>query len=182
MSTNHTANYDLCQWEATDQVLRTDFNADNAKLDAALAGKLGRIEILSTKTNTGGGKTAFSVSVNDIDWDEWEYVGVFFNNTSDISSADTEWIACALNNTPSNSYCSYANRYISVSAPNSPLLILLPRHNGAGLVRSVYLGGISGIGVGSIAYNTLDTLDFVVYGGNHLWIRQGAKATVWGIR
>ena len=39
MSTNHTANYDLCQWEATDQVLRTDFNADNAKIDAALAAK-----------------------------------------------------------------------------------------------------------------------------------------------
>ena len=39
MSTNHTANYDLCQWEATDQVLRTDFNEDNAKIDAALAAK-----------------------------------------------------------------------------------------------------------------------------------------------
>ena len=36
MSTNHTANYNLCQWEATDQVLRTDFNQDNAKIDAAL--------------------------------------------------------------------------------------------------------------------------------------------------
>ena len=39
MSTNHTTNYDLCQWEATDQVLHTDFNADNAKIDAALAAK-----------------------------------------------------------------------------------------------------------------------------------------------
>ena len=37
MSTNHTPNYDLSQWEATDPVLRADFNADNAKLDAALA-------------------------------------------------------------------------------------------------------------------------------------------------
>ena len=36
MSTNHTTNYDLCQWEATDQVLRTDFNEDNARIDAAL--------------------------------------------------------------------------------------------------------------------------------------------------
>ena len=36
MSTNHTANYNLCQWEATDQVQRTDFNEDNAKIDAAL--------------------------------------------------------------------------------------------------------------------------------------------------
>ena len=36
MATNHTTNYQLCQWEATDKVLRTDFNADNQKIDAAL--------------------------------------------------------------------------------------------------------------------------------------------------
>ena len=36
MSTNHTTNYELCQWEATDQVQRTDFNQDNAKIDTAL--------------------------------------------------------------------------------------------------------------------------------------------------
>ena len=37
MSTNYTENFDLCQWEPTDPVIRTDFNADNAKIDAALA-------------------------------------------------------------------------------------------------------------------------------------------------
>ena len=37
MAANQTTNYQLNQWEATDQVLRTDFNADNAKVDAALA-------------------------------------------------------------------------------------------------------------------------------------------------
>ena len=36
MSTNHTTNYDLNQWEAADKVLRTEFNEDNAKIDAAL--------------------------------------------------------------------------------------------------------------------------------------------------
>ena len=36
MATNYTTNYQLNQWEPNDQVLRTDFNADNAKLDAAL--------------------------------------------------------------------------------------------------------------------------------------------------
>lgn len=36
MAANQTTNYQLNQWEATDQVLRTDFNADNAKIDAAL--------------------------------------------------------------------------------------------------------------------------------------------------
>ena len=38
MASNQTSNYGLNQWEATDQVLRTDFNQDNAKLDAALKG------------------------------------------------------------------------------------------------------------------------------------------------
>ena len=37
MASNHTTNYQLCQWEATDKVLRTDFNEDNQKIDAALA-------------------------------------------------------------------------------------------------------------------------------------------------
>ena len=37
MASNYTEHYGLCQWEATDQVLRTDFNGDNAKVEAALA-------------------------------------------------------------------------------------------------------------------------------------------------
>lgn len=39
MSTNKTTNYQLNQWEPGDQVLREEFNSDNAKIDAALAGK-----------------------------------------------------------------------------------------------------------------------------------------------
>ena len=36
MASNYTEHYDLCQWEPTDAVQRVDFNADNAKVDAAL--------------------------------------------------------------------------------------------------------------------------------------------------
>ena len=36
MATNYTTNYQLNQWEPTDAVQRVDFNADNAKIDAAL--------------------------------------------------------------------------------------------------------------------------------------------------
>lgn len=32
-----TQNYNLCQWEAEDRILRSDFNSNNAKIDAALA-------------------------------------------------------------------------------------------------------------------------------------------------
>ena len=33
-----TTNYQLNQWDPTDRVLRTDFNSDNQKIDAALSG------------------------------------------------------------------------------------------------------------------------------------------------
>ena len=37
MSTNQTANYQLNQWTPEDPALREEFNADNAKIDGALA-------------------------------------------------------------------------------------------------------------------------------------------------
>ena len=43
MSSQKTEHYELNQWLATDQVLRTDFNADNAKLDAALNTLAGQV-------------------------------------------------------------------------------------------------------------------------------------------
>ena len=36
MASGKTEHYGLSQWEATDQVVRADFNADNAKVDAAI--------------------------------------------------------------------------------------------------------------------------------------------------
>ena len=35
---NQTSNYQLSQWDPEDRILRTDFNSDNAKVDAALKG------------------------------------------------------------------------------------------------------------------------------------------------
>lgn len=51
MASNYTENYNLCQWEATDQVLRTEFNEDNTKVDTALNG-------LSTQLGTKASQTA----------------------------------------------------------------------------------------------------------------------------
>ena len=43
---NATTNYQLSQWDASDRVLRTDFNADNAKIEAALTGLETRLALL----------------------------------------------------------------------------------------------------------------------------------------
>ena len=57
MASNHTQHYGLCQWEATDAVLRADFNEDNAKLEAALNSQAGSISDLTAqmanKASTG---------------------------------------------------------------------------------------------------------------------------------
>lgn len=55
MASNYTEQYGLCQWEATDQVLRTDFNEDNAKIEAALLAiqdELISADIISMMFNT----------------------------------------------------------------------------------------------------------------------------------
>ena len=53
MASNHTTNYNLNQWEATDKVLRTEFNEDNAKIDAALKANAAAIDTLETQLVSG---------------------------------------------------------------------------------------------------------------------------------
>ena len=58
---NYTQHYQFNQWEALDKVQRTDFNADNAKIDAALrALDTGKAEksALNTLSQTVAGHTA----------------------------------------------------------------------------------------------------------------------------
>ena len=60
MPSTYTSNYRLNQWEPGDKVLRTDFNADNAKIDAALAGKaeVSALEALSKTVDAKADKSA----------------------------------------------------------------------------------------------------------------------------
>lgn len=60
MASNHTSHYDLNQWAASDKVLRAEFNADNAKVDAALAGLAGQVAGKASQADL----TALTVTVN----------------------------------------------------------------------------------------------------------------------
>ena len=64
---NQTANYKLNQWEEGDVVRRSDFNADNLKLDAAIkaaydAASAGAIQIV-TGTYDGDGARTRTISL-----------------------------------------------------------------------------------------------------------------------
>ena len=50
---NYTEHYQLHQWEPTDDFLRTDFNEDFAKIDAALGEKAGVEELAEVQALAG---------------------------------------------------------------------------------------------------------------------------------
>ena len=62
VASNYTANYQFNQWEASDQVLRTEFNQDNQKADAALASIDQRLTNLSSSTASQLSQLSGSIS------------------------------------------------------------------------------------------------------------------------
>lgn len=79
-----TEHLGLSQWDPSDQILRDDFNADNAKIDAALGAaaaalpaKLGRMEVIRLSKSGGEviqGEYGAAYGTPKIDWNDWEYV------------------------------------------------------------------------------------------------------------
>ena len=72
---NQTANYQLSQWETTDRILMTDFNADNAKIDAALQG-LSEKAALVTLADVSLMEDAevLCIPLADVDWTQWKRI------------------------------------------------------------------------------------------------------------
>lgn len=91
MASNYTENLNLCQWAAEDPVLRTEFNADNAKLDAALGALADRpaIEIIRRWDNTTLGNQ-INIDLSDIDLSQYLWLRINFQHipvTSTITAA-----------------------------------------------------------------------------------------------
>ena len=55
-----TTNYQLNQWDPTDRVLRTDFNSDNQKIDAALGEIVGNALRIAYGTYDGTGGSFYN--------------------------------------------------------------------------------------------------------------------------
>ena len=55
----HTTNFNLSQWAKSDRIQMADFNADNAKLDAALAARNCAL-YTTTYVGTGSGPRSFT--------------------------------------------------------------------------------------------------------------------------
>ena len=70
MPSNFTKNYSLSQWERSDKVLMDDFNADNAKIDAALAFHPSA-ELICSAVATDDEPTLLTLDISQVDWNRY---------------------------------------------------------------------------------------------------------------
>ncbi len=77
MSTNKTQHFGLSQWQSTDPIRVADFNADNQKLDTALAARAyERLLAVTTRTKSN----EVSLDVSGIDFTKYLKVELLFDD------------------------------------------------------------------------------------------------------
>ena len=133
MATNQTENYDLNQWLSTDQVLRTDFNTDNAKLDASLAEKAEADDL--------------AAAVNRIDALE----------SSKASQSALDSLAAAVPKFAVGTYIGDDTTDRIISLPFSPKAVFLCSQNGATYTDGSNLSHHVYGGLAMIGFPVLDT-------------------------
>ena len=75
MASNYTTNYQLNQWEPTDQVQRVEFNQDNAKVDAALSALTPRVGLVSIRSwEVAKTFRTEPIDFTDFNWTAWKTV------------------------------------------------------------------------------------------------------------
>lgn len=83
-----TEHYGLNQWELTDQIKMADFNADNAKIAAALAGKMGKLEpSYIFPSDTGFSRATFRILPYPTEWTDWAITIAHFHTSNPESKA-----------------------------------------------------------------------------------------------
>lgn len=179
---NTTSNYGLSQWEASDRILREDFNNDNQLIDTALAdcGKFVKLKEITTTAAAAQVDVAFS----DIDWSAWQEVCIHVAIT--VSGMDY--------NTSFNFNSHGQSNYLTGSSTTSGSLGTLCTFSSKSfsLIRvqswktpssTVFCQSLSGRNAcfGCNTYLTLSqitTLNLI----NSQTIAAGSKITVWGVR
>ena len=174
MASNHTTNFELCQWQADDQVKRTDFNEDNAKIDAALSA-LGKAERSQTVT-LGPYENGFEFDLSDIDWSRTQFIAIFADIPHD-NSDQTPPFVCVVNNSQVASHSTASTNHFALFYPCPILLLLMPFRCPERPVEGIYLGNPSGVGFGSCTFRELKKVNF---NGSHPY-PDGTTATLWVI-
>ena len=178
MASNYTTNYQLNQWEPTDQVLRTDFNADNVKIEQAILSRLGPVEIIQQIPLTSSSSLDDAVlDLASFDWSQWTFVAIEFIGNFSSNAADRmlyiDFMAAGLSGYPGSA---------SELAPKPQLVVLFPCRDAGRTIRLVsFPGGKLGTSIKS--YGELTTVNLAASYASVLSHLQGSGSmTLYGIR
>ena len=174
-----TANYQLNQWEQADRILMADFNADNLKVDGALAGLqtalsaetaalAARIDALTAALEAKSpfvklkevyvpeNKRNVTMDLSDIDWSEWQAVYL------DCDCPLSESASLRLNTSNGPSFASFGIK--TVKSPEQRITFPVGRLPGR-------------LAAGSVTYGEIKAL---VWGDGVLYA--GTTLTLWGLK
>ena len=184
---NQTTNYQLSQWEATDRILMSDFNADNAKIDAALKTQAEAISALGAQLDAKADQddltalanrsrftklaevtlqsdsNSFEIDLRGIDWTQWAYVHLDYKNTN----GSQMWLY--LNSERRN------NRFHSISYSSGAYRPWLTLNVGFRADRLISGNDVDDDFRGYVPYSQVKK--FIVTGGS---MPAGAHFIVWG--
>ena len=176
-----TTNYQLNQWAKTDRILMDDFNADNAKIDAALAA-LGKAELIQTvsATKENGNDNVGWLPTTGIDWNQWNAVILV---GSEFVGTDYTFTFTAMNERGTVAgHCSDATNYTAMTKMMPFAIVFLPLFNASRQVKVLYLGGYAGMGVAACTYDELKNLRVVSGQTGSNYFQHPREYQFWGIR
>ena len=166
-----TTNYQLNQWAKSDRILMADFNADNAKIDAAIASRLGPAELIYENVyGKGGGE--FSIDLTEMDWNKWSAVAMTLQPLSGYSDALVSFMVES--QTPGAAFSALG------SAPLQPtLMVLFPLRDASRAVHAVAFSGGKFI-VTTGPYSSITKVSASINKVNGF--AEGSRMQVYGIR
>ena len=185
----HTTNSQLSQWDASDRILRTDFNSDNSKLEAALTALRDACPYrIIRSVTTSSQASQIDLSVSGIDFSKYLKVELFFHSPEytgtilvRVNNLSSSYAYGAISggysgSTQTSSYLAYMNNY-----SYGVMLFYTPTKVGnVGCVSISYDGAGTGTGLQFIApckWPNLQTFNFI--GTN---IPAGTTITICGVK
>ncbi len=179
LASKHTEHYGLNQWEVSDQVLHSDFNEDNVKVDSALQKKLGHFERIDFRTTEESTRTII-FDLSQINWSDWEAVFLLF----DCGFADDPergiHFRCTLNDDKIRSFCSCNDHYFAYMTTAPIFITFLPHRDASRKIRGI-TAGASGLGIGVASFSELTSLD-IVFEDSGRSLAAGLPLEIWGLR
>ena len=174
----HTTNYNLSQWDAEDRVTRAAFNADNAKIDAALKANAdaianaGGLTTIKTVTITSSSRN-YTLDLSEVGLAQWKAIYIEMA----IIGSGTWYPAFSADGAQEHLVGA------QTGVTNYYRLALLPLYNGEAYVSGQLFGANTQIlfnGNTGTKFKDVTAFYLLSASGSNFYIQPGSWFTVYG--